>query len=147
MPPKRNNRRKKYNSNNEIFQLLNRLIRLHSCWNCHQIGHTRHQCPLPKSISCSYCKKPGVRTIDCGCCNQQCLPTTHRHPSPAPMAEAGFDLLVMVPDSNEPNQYKEQDNLMVVIDNCNTENENPSDENTDTEFLELDAEQDSLDDL
>lgn len=146
MPPKKINRRKRNNSNNQVLQLLFRLIRSYSCWNCHQIGHTRHQCPYPKSISCSYCKRPGVRTIDCGCCyeNKQILPTSSHNVPAASTAPAGYDLVVMVPDSNIPNEYKEQDNLMVFVDN---EHDNDSNEGTDTEFLELDAEQDSLDDL
>lgn len=37
------------------------------CWNCFTEGHLRFQCPLPKSDSCSFCRRPNIKTVECGC--------------------------------------------------------------------------------
>lgn len=151
MAPRRNNRRNRNNSKNQIIELLKRLIRLHSCWNCHGIGHTRYHCPHPKTIFCSYCKNPGVRTIDCRCFKSlsNCRPN-HPPVSTSTAAVVSHDQLIMMPPSNETNKY--QENILITIENKDeSESEREVDENTEdtdgTEFLELDAEPDSFDDI
>ena len=75
----RNNKTKRNRKPNRInnqqymihtLQLLQSFMRSYSCWNCHQIGHTRHQCRFPKVDSCSFCKRTGIKTIECGCQNR-----------------------------------------------------------------------------
>lgn len=139
MPPKKNrNHRYKRNFNISI-RLLQQFIRSYSCWNCHQVGHTRHQCPHPKSFSCSYCKTPGIRTVDCGC-NQlvaiQPQPQENNHP-----------LENLIIENNPPmeNLIIEVDNDNYVPENIEQEVDTETDENI--EYLELHAEDDSLDDL
>lgn len=148
MPPKRIHRRKRANFNIQTIQLLQQLLRSCSCWNCHQVGHTRHQCPYPKSISCSFCKTPGTRTIDCKCNHQLFQIPINNNPSvDNPAVE------VVVPSPQLQNiQPEDRENIIVVIENDNMPNETlerdtETESNEGTDYLELDAEDSSLDDL
>lgn len=46
---------------------INHLIRKNCCWNCLQLGHMRFQCPFPRMIRCSFCRKPFVLSVNCTC--------------------------------------------------------------------------------
>lgn len=37
------------------------------CWNCNLQGHTFKNCRFPKTLRCSICRKPNVKTINCSC--------------------------------------------------------------------------------
>lgn len=54
------------------------------CWNCNERGHRINDCPKPKVIRCFYCKKEGVRTVNCDCRqgNGRWVPENGGRPSP-----------------------------------------------------------------
>lgn len=58
-PQKGINRNKAVGSNSDKPAII--------CWNCEEAGHLSRRCPKPKISRCYRCKKEGVRTIECGC--------------------------------------------------------------------------------
>lgn len=134
---------------------LNQLIRKKCCWNCMQIGHLRFQCPYPRTIRCSFCRKPFVLTINCDCRGQnlnidvsehqvQELPNLDENRTP-PMNEE-YSAAVLVPMNLEDGSIQEniQDNLVVFVDNNEIEDEKYEE---DRDVLEINAETDSLDEM
>lgn len=124
---------------------LNKLIRELCCWNCFQFGHKRFQCPYPKQTRCSFCRKPSVLSVECGCdLSQENLVLIE----PQVVNEiANYDQNVMVP-VNQPNgeiEYQQNENLVFILGNDNLSNEEIDHEGDD--ILEIHAETDSLDDL
>lgn len=153
MAPNNHRRSKKKSSNNQgrnLFLLLQRMQRLYSCWNCHQFGHTRHQCQLPRTISCSFCRKPGILTVDCRCQNKH---QPHRFNRPYQRTEylstsVSYNSNVRVPDGNQPNSYVPRENLVVVVPNDErNEEEMETNEVEEEEYLEIHPESDSLDEM
>lgn len=139
-PNKRNSHRRNRNrrSNRIAQQIVQQIIRISCCWNCFQFGHTRHQCPHPREVRCSYCRLPGVQTMQCKCNAAISHRRSERNQLQPPLIQNSlqneiFDSTVMVPNINE-NSYEEQENLVVLVDNQNEE-----------EFLQIDLEEDTLD--
>lgn len=38
-----------------------------TCWNCNRVGHLYRECWSPRRMRCYYCKRPDVKTTECGC--------------------------------------------------------------------------------
>lgn len=112
--------------------------RLKCCWNCFNKGHLRFQCPEPKRISCSFCRKPNILSSDCAC------QTISLHPIEVhEIQAANYNLFVELPRI-QPDEARNVDNLVIVIENP----PNPSsDEEVDLDILEIHPEDDCLDDI
>lgn len=114
---------------------LNEIIRHLCCWNCFQTGHKRFQCPFPKVDSCSFCRRPQVKSTSCGCPasrahikHQNVVPELHNY---------NENVVVPIVEGNAVARYKKMDNLVVIV-----ENEVVDD---DQDYIELHAESESLD--
>lgn len=117
---------------------LNKIIRNICCWNCFQVGHKRFQCPYPKINICSFCRRPGVLSVNCECKGSKKHFRAYQSEKVMVDSIPNYNPNVEIPilNGNEVAGYEEVENLMVVVDN---ENED--------EYLELHAESDSLEDL
>lgn len=136
----KNNRNR--NKRRETERKLNNIIRHVCCWNCFQVGHKRFQCPFPKTPSCSFCRRPQVLTVECGCAASRSHfqisdPQNQLHTQ---LSNYNLEVVGPVSNRNEVAEFDEMDNLVVVI-----ENENAYD--NDSDFLELHAESDNLEDI
>lgn len=158
MAPNNNRRNKKKWSNNQnrnLFHLLQRIQRMYSCWNCHRFGHNRHQCLLPRTISCSFCRKPGVQTVDCRC--QGHINLAQRHNSYRTYQGAkllntaeAYNPNVLVPNTSQPHSYIQRQNLVVSVPNderIEGEMETSQDEEEEEDILEIHPESDCLDEI
>lgn len=136
------------------YRTLNRLIRKNCCWNCLQIGHLRFQCPYPKMIRCSFCRKPFVLTINCDCRGrssnvsdvsahqeQRC---SNAEQNMIPLNQE-YSVSVMVPVNFENGTTHSviEDNIVVFVDNAQEQVDNEDDR----DILEIHAESESLDEL
>ncbi|KAL5288104.1 hypothetical protein ACFFRR_008763, partial [Megaselia abdita] len=131
--------RRNRNCQRKALQKFNNLIRKLCCWNCFQIGHKRFQCPYPKQPSCSFCRKPSILSVDCGC-KQSLEHFAKLNVETVP----NYNENVIVP-INQPNgvtEYQSDENLMIIIENKSS-NEEGFQGNED-DFLEINAETDSL---
>lgn len=143
----RNNRKNRKNDNKAVKfeRKLNSLFRKNCCWNCFQVGHKRFQCPYPKIYNCSFCRRPSVLSVECGCelSRQQLAPRRFENGNQI----TNYNENIMVP-VNQPNgsiEYQPNENLMVVIENEMLYEEISQDVNDDV--LEIHAESDSLSDI
>lgn len=141
----RRNRNVNRNRTAKLEKRFNSLVRKNVCWNCFQVGHKRFQCPHPKQSSCSFCRRPSVLSVECGCelSREQLAARSLEIVDEIP----NYNENVMVP-VNQPNgviEYQQDDNLMIVIEN-EAVIEGRS-ENDEEDFLELHAETESLSDL
>lgn len=146
----RNQNKKKFEKKN---RRLDQLIRKNCCWNCLQIGHLRFQCPYPKTIRCSFCRKPFVLTINCNCRGQNTkidVPEHQRQESYNHCEENlndptnhEYSVSVVVPVKLENGSIHSviEDNIVVFIDNSKDQEEE------DKDILEIHAETDSLNEL
>lgn len=142
------NRRDRKVNRNRTAKLENRfnsLIRKNVCWNCFQVGHKRFQCPHPKQSSCSFCRRPSVLSVECGCeLSRQKLAVRSRE---IVDETPNYNENVIVP-VNQPNgviEYQQDDNLMIVIESEAVIEEKS--ENDEDYVLEIYADTDSLSDL
>lgn len=121
---------------------LNHIIRHLCCWNCFQVGHKRFQCPFPTSRSCSFCRRPQVLTVECGCeASREHLRVPEiQQPLDAQIPNYNPDVLVPLINGDEVAGYEQVDNLVVFVENQSI-HENESD------YLEIYAESDNLEDL
>lgn len=116
---------------------LNEIIRHLCCWNCFQTGHKRFQCPFPKVNRCSFCRRPQVMSINCGCSASRDHLVIPEHQN-AVIHNYNQNVVIPIAEGNEV-AYQEMDNLVVV-----GENEAVTE---DLDYIELHAESESLDDL
>lgn len=152
MAPRR--RKPNHQKNIPALQILQLLIRRYCCWNCFQMGHNRHQCPLPRIIACSYCRKPGVLTHQCNCEFSRFNSSYPRNHGANVRPVANDELpnygnVVCVPNAENNNMPILRENLVISIRNNEDEpvNEPESTESEPDEFLELDAEDEPLDEM
>lgn len=138
--------RKNHNAKRNQERKLNKMIRQLCCWNCFQTGHNRFQCPFPKTPSCSYCRKPSVLSINCGCdLSRADLPLQENNEQVVEnMPEYDANVLVPVNDENGFIGYQENQNIILVVENHpdeSNEEENNYEEETDEtdDILEINA--------
>lgn len=128
---------------------LNNMIRQLCCWNCFQVGHKRFQCPFIKTPSCSFCRKPSVLSVNCGCELSTTYNGLHNHRRIVNNAVVpNYEENVIVPVVDNQNgaiQYREDDNLVIFINNQDEQNE--TQEAVDEDILEIHADKESLEDL
>lgn len=144
------------------MQLINQLFRRVCCWNCFQIGHLRFQCPFPRAIRCSFCRKPFVLSTDCNCRYQNSLNVsehqykrsskrTHKKKSSLSKSDlrSKYNENVVVPihASNGEIYPVEVDNLVVFVENEKIDERMDIKENEDMDILEIHAETESLENL
>lgn len=134
--------RRNHNLRRESERKLNNIIRHLCCWNCFQVGHKRFQCPFPTSRSCSFCRRPQVLSVDCGCLasREHLQIPENREPPNIEIPNYNPDVVVPVVNEGEVAGYEEVDNLVVFVENQGL-NEDDSD------YLELHAESDNLEDI
>lgn len=139
---------------------VNKLIRKNCCWNCFQLDHLRFQCPYFKSLKCSFCRKPDVRSSECNCSESRRHFHVPEHNDEVPanylneevrVTEYGsFSQKVLVPLNNdgETPSYVLNENIVVFIENesCN-DKEKQDEEEEDKDILEIHAEDCLLDDI
>lgn len=148
MAPTNSRRNKKINQNNIATRILQHLIRSHCCWNCFQLGHNRHQCPFPRSISCSYCRRPGVYSNQCKCTRRNSQVRYAQYVEYVPSTSSNYENTVHVPNTEKNNIESQRENLVVFINNnSNKNNEEHEEHSEQEEYLEIDAEDESLEDL
>lgn len=143
----------------ETRHLINQLIRRFCCWNCFQIGHLRFQCPFPRAIRCSFCRRPYVLSTNCNCRYQNhsnALQPRKRskrdHQRKFSLSNSkikqNYDQDVIVPmhASNGEMHPVKVDNIVVFVNRDNEETFN-KDENEDMDILEIHAEDESLENI
>lgn len=127
---------------------LNNMIRQFSCWNCLQLGHRRFQCPYVKMQCCSFCRKPSVLTVNCGCELSVLHVDLHsRRRKVKKPKQPQYENHVIVPQVNEQNgsvEYKEDANIVVYIDN---DQEKQNEESVNDDILEIHADDESLENI
>lgn len=135
------NRRKQIRRR-ESERKLNKIIRHMCCWNCFQVGHKRFQCPYPTSRSCSFCRRPQVLTVECGCeaSREHLGIPENQEPPNIEIPNYNPDVVVPVLNGGQVAKYEEVDNLVVFV-------ENQAMDDNDLDTLELHAESDNLEDL
>lgn len=141
-----NMNRKNFKKQRNLERQLNNLMRQLCCWNCFQVGHKRFQCPYAKQNSCSFCRKPSILSIECGCELSRLHISLPNHRQEVAERIPYHDD-VMVPVVNIRNgavEYQRNDNLVIVVDNNDDQNE---EDEVDNDVLEINADTDSLDDL
>lgn len=151
MAPRR--RKQKNHDNIPALQILQLLIRRYCCWNCFQMGHNRHQCPFPRIISCSYCRKPGVLSQQCNCDFSKLNSSHYRNcrnvETTSSMELVRHENLVSVPNPENNDVPVLQENLLISISNNNDEPTTEQDptESEQEDLLEIHAEDEPLDEL
>lgn len=131
--------RKNRKQQRNVEKKMNNMIRQLCCWNCFQVGHKRFQCPFAKQICCSFCRKPSIRSIECGCeLSRQYIGLHNRRPIHEEQ-QPSYENDVLVPE------YKQKDNIVIVVDN--TKKQDEEGEEVDNDCLEINADTDSLNDL
>lgn len=148
MAPNRLRRNKNRNQTNSAIHILQHLIRRYCCWNCYQLGHNRHQCPFPRSISCSYCRRPGVLSTQCNCTNHTSHVRRAQFVDNVSHFEGTYERTVHVPNIEKNNIESQRENLIVFVDNQPSQNnENEESDVEPEEYLEINAEDESLEDI
>lgn len=108
-----------------VEKKMNNMIRQLCCWNCFQVGHKRFQCPFAKQICCSFCRKPSIRSVECGCELSREYVGLHNHRQNYTERNPSYDEDVLVPVVNDQNgavKYKRNDNLLIFVDNTQNQN-------------------------
>lgn len=123
---------------------LKTLIRDLSCWNCFQFGHKRFQCPYPKQNRCSFCRKPYVLSVDCGCDLARQNFNVVKPQVVNVIPNYAENVIVPVRQLNGEVEYQQNDNILVIVGNENMNAENIKDGE---DYLEINAETESLSDL
>lgn len=137
------NRRKQRSLENK----MNNMIRQLCCWNCFQVGHKRFQCPFLKTPCCSFCRKPSVLTVNCGCDLSKAHIGLHIRRNPMKKQPSKYENDVIVPKVNEQNgsvEYKRDDNLVVFIENESTDQ---NEETIDNDILEIHVDNEFLNNI
>lgn len=149
MAPNRFRRKKNLNQNNSAIQILQHLIRMYCCWNCFQLGHNRHQCPFPRSISCSYCRRPGVLSSQCRCTTPNSYVRRIQRVQNVSSDIGNYESNVHVPNIEKNNIESQRENLVVFVNNNNSSGNIIEEDNSSEteEYLEINAEDESLEDI
>lgn len=143
---------RKFYKRRNVEKKLNEIMRKLCCWNCFQTGHKRFQCPFPKVNLCSFCRRPFILSVECGCPQSKAHLDVSEHqignvPSiniNGSLKDSTNDLsmsynenvVVPIHHGNSLAGYETLDNMVVVVDN-----------NNDMDILEIHAEDESLDNL
>ena len=116
------------------------LRRKQCCWNCFKIGHLRFQCPEPKRVMCSFCRKPATLSIECTCRSNPSQDIQLNPHEIASLQIAEFPEFVAVPNA-QADEYVQLENLAVVIEN------DMSQYNYENDILEIPMEYEPLDEI
>ena len=125
-----------------------KINRNNCCWNCFQAGHMRFQCPMRKTISCSFCRKRNILTANCPC-NEYKGSIKQNSILELSILElksvqkTNYPVHVQVPKT-QSDEYISRDNIIVLINN---ENVDLNSDDEDGDILELHPEDDCLEDI